>query len=170
MRWSENSPREGRDSKNHSLKRVLLRVRSKARRIGDAQDTDATGQDMEGTRDRLEIEQVILKIHSGDASTGKQEPSLSMIDMRSLTSMRSLQTITHIPMMLIHQRPLVRFIIQSTTVLCMSQDELLMVDIEEQPMDTQRDMPTATEQHLILADTEEDMLATMTNLVYTVTT
>ena len=52
----------------------------------------------------------------------------------------------------------------------MSQGELLMVDIEEQPMDTQRDMLTATEQRLILADTEEDMLATMTNLVYTVTT
>ena len=52
----------------------------------------------------------------------------------------------------------------------MSQDELLMVDIEEQPMDTQRDMPTAIEQRLILADTEEDMLATMTNRVYTVMT
>ena len=67
--------------------------------------------------------------------------------------------------MLIHLSPQVRFITQSTTVQCMSQDELPMADIEGQPMGTQQDMHMVTEQYLMDEDTEEDMLVTMMSLV-----
>lgn len=67
--------------------------------------------------------------------------------------------------MLIHLLPQVRFIIQSTMVQYMSQDELPMADIEGLHMGIQQDMHMVTEQYLMDEDTEEDMLVTMMSLV-----
>ena len=62
MRWRGNSVRGDRDNKNQSLRKALQGVKLKAKRTGDAQDIDAIGQDMEGTRDHLEIELATHKI------------------------------------------------------------------------------------------------------------
>ena len=85
--------------------------------------------------------------------------------MPSHISMKSSLTITHTPMMLIHLSPKVRFITQSTMVQYMSQDELLMADIEGLHMGTQQDMHMVIEQYLMDEDTGEDMLVTMMSQV-----
>ena len=82
--------------------------------------------------------------------------------------MRNLQTIILTNMMQTLPCQLVRFITQSIMGQRMSLEEPRMVDTKDQHTvikHTQRDMLTDIEQHLMVADIEEDMQE-MTNPVY----